>query len=146
MGEYECRNLFLFTNQKGEKMKLLVIAMLTLFSINSMAASSGSYECKVEKKLSTKAYEAGPVLYVLVDGMDLIISSPDFTGSCEAKAKKTNSDFIIAESAMKGCGTDGVDMLIPTGMQEQDEKATLVVSSNGTFDVYSCKLNAMIEF
>lgn len=140
------KSFFTHKEKKEKNMKTLIIAMLTLFSINSMAASSGSYECKVEKKLSTKAYEAGPVLYVLVDGMDLIISSPDFTGSCEAKAKKTSSDFIIASSAMKGCGIDGVDMLIPIGMQEQDEKATLVVSSNGTFDVYSCKLNAMIEF
>lgn len=127
-------------------MKSFIVTTFLMLSMQAMAASSGSYECVVDKKLSTKAYEAGPTLYVLVDGMDLTISSPDFTGSCDAKAKKTNSDYIVAESAMKGCGMDGVDMLIPFGMQEQDEKATMVVSSNGTFDVYSCKLSAMIEY
>lgn len=127
-------------------MKKIILTLMCLISVQSFAAKSGSYECKVVDKISTKAYEAGPSFFILVDGPTVTISSEHMAGSCNASLKKTKSDFVIAESAMKNCGIDGVDMLVPIVMQEQYEKATLVVSANGTFDVYACKLNAMIEY
>ena len=126
--------------------KKIICVLAFLQSLGSYAARSGSYECTVARSLSVKAYEAGDSFSVLVDDSEITVSPAGVIGFCTVTAKKTASDFILAENAMSDCGFDGVDMLIPLSMQEQYEKATLVVSANGSFDVYSCKLNAVSEY
>ena len=126
--------------------KKIICALVFLQSLGSYAATSGSYECTVVPAVSVKAYEAGPSFSILVDGKEITVSPNGVIGFCTVTAKKTASDFILAENAMNDCGFDGVDMLIPLDMQKQSEKATLVVSANGSFDVYSCKLNAVSEY
>ena len=83
-------------------MKKTISMIAMLLSVNCLAASSGSYECKIVPGVSTKTYEAGDVFQVLVSGMDITISGVDID-SCTTKAKKTRSDYIQVINAMSDC-------------------------------------------
>lgn len=126
-------------------MKKSLLGALFFISSSTFAVVDGSYNCKIVKSLSVRAYEAGDEFTLLVSGNSLTISGKDID-SCSVKATNTNSDYIKAESAMKDCGIDGVVLLVPIEMQEQAKKSSVVVVANGSFDIYQCNLNALIEW
>lgn len=126
-------------------MKKFFIGMLMLSSFSTFAVVDGSYDCKIAKNLSVKTYEAGDEFTLLVSGNSLTISGKDIS-SCSSKAANTSSDFIKADNAMKDCGLDGIDLLVPIEMKEQVKKSAVVVVANGSFDIYQCNLAALIQW
>lgn len=126
-------------------MKKSLLALILVVSSSAFAVVDGSYTCKVVKNLSVRAYEAGDEFTLLVSGNNLTISGKEID-SCSVRATNTGSDFIKAESAMKDCGIDGVDLLVPIEMKEQVKRSSVVVVAYGSFDIYQCNLNALIEW